>query len=572
MIVLSEKMSLLSHFPGKPFDIQIHVLKQVEQAINSGFKYIVIQAPTGTGKSFIGATIARFKGTSSILSSTTDLEDQYNRDFPWMYTIRGKSHFDCKQLQDQFGHLKQDGIKIKKNELKCDKGECFDDLAKKWCKYHPDRDGFKIENKGTLTEKIIHEESEQNFCSYYLQKFKALVASHTIFNYAVYLSLMQYTHELPTKNVLIWDEAHDLENHIVNFYGITIWKGWADFTNTQFPKFRAGEDKDVAKWLEYLKVLSRQYKEFIDTCRASIRAGKQTNAYNHSTLKKAEERAEKIEFVMQEIMGDMNNYVVTKVNRDLVDNIKSVNIEPIDISKQGVKMFASAGLNVFMSATINKQVFCRSAGIPSHECIFIEVKHTPFAVQNRMVNFLNVARLGANSSASDMDTVVRKIDELMSKHRNEKGLILTTSYKQVSEIEIGLSEENASRLMRTGNEYLTRSDILKNHIESKKPAVLISPSLWQGIDLKDNQSRFQIIVKAPFLDLGDGRINAKRNLDPRWYNVQSAMKLIQGCGRSIRHHEDYAVTYVLDTNATSLLNRISNEVPDWFKESVRGVW
>ncbi|HLE34845.1 MAG TPA: DEAD/DEAH box helicase family protein, partial [Nitrososphaerales archaeon] len=72
-------MSILSYFPGQPRQVQVEVLKQVESYISSGYKYIVIQAPTGSGKSYINATIARSKETSSILTSTTDLQDQYKR-------------------------------------------------------------------------------------------------------------------------------------------------------------------------------------------------------------------------------------------------------------------------------------------------------------------------------------------------------------------------------------------------------------------------------------------------------------------------------------------------------------
>jgi len=47
------------------------------------------------------------------------------------------------------------------------------------------------------------------------------------------------------------------------------------------------------------------------------------------------------------------------------------------------------------------------------------------------------------------------------------------------------------------------------------------------------------------------------------------MKLIQGCGRSIRHENDYALTYVLDANASSLMKRTWNSVPAWFREVIR---
>ncbi len=51
----------------------------------------------------------------------------------------------------------------------------------------------------------------------------------------------------------------------------------------------------------------------------------------------------------------------------------------------------------------------------------------------------------------------------------------------------------------------------------------------------------------PYSDLGDRWINEKRKISGQWYNWQTALRLVQGYGRSIRSKEDYAVTYVLDS-------------------------
>ena len=54
--------------------------------------------------------------------------------------------------------------------------------------------------------------------------------------------------------------------------------------------------------------------------------------------------------------------------------------------------------------------------------------------------------------------------------------------------------------------------MLRKHYESKKQTVLISPSLHLGVDLKDDLSRFQVIVKVPYPDLTDKKITAKRTV------------------------------------------------------------
>ncbi len=106
-----------------------------------------------------------------------------------------------------------------------------------------------------------------------------------------------------------------------------------------------------------------------------------------------------------------------------------------------------------------------------------------------------------------------------------------------------------------------REEILEQHMLLNKPTVLISPSLWVGIDLKDDLSRFQIVAKTPYLSLSDKRIRVKMESNHTWYRYETLMKLLQGFGRSIRHKDDNAITYVLDSTAEQLIKSMKNYVP-----------
>ena len=90
----------------------------------------------------------------------------------------------------------------------------------------------------------------------------------------------------------------------------------------------------------------------------------------------------------------------------------------------------------------------------------------------------------------------------MSIHRYDKGIIHTTSYEQLNFIKENVSRENARRLIVTDPE-IQRDEVLKQHIDSIKPTVLISPSLHTGLNLKDELSRFQIITKVPYPNKSD---------------------------------------------------------------------
>ncbi|MGB8935256.1 MAG: helicase C-terminal domain-containing protein [Candidatus Nitrosopolaris sp.] len=66
------------------------------------------------------------------------------------------------------------------------------------------------------------------------------------------------------------------------------------------------------------------------------------------------------------------------------------------------------------------------------------------------------------------------------------------------------------------------------------------------------------------------RINEKRTINGKWYIWQTALKLVQGYGRSIRSKEDWAKTYVLDSAFGLFLEKNKNILPDWFTQAIQG--
>ena len=66
------------HFPfSHPRKFQLETISEILEAINKGYKYIVLEAGTGTGKSAIAATLSQMFDSSFILTITKQLQDQY---------------------------------------------------------------------------------------------------------------------------------------------------------------------------------------------------------------------------------------------------------------------------------------------------------------------------------------------------------------------------------------------------------------------------------------------------------------------------------------------------------------
>ena len=88
--------------------------------------------------------------------------------------------------------------------------------------------------------------------------------------------------------------------------------------------------------------------------------------------------------------------------------------------------------------------------------------------------------------------------------------------------------------------------------------------------MHDDLSRFQIIVKLPYISMADERVKRKMKNNQSWYTCKMMRNLVQECGRSTRNDKDWAVTYILDNafmksvkyNKKWLSNQFLNRIVD----------
>ena len=63
------------------------ILEQIEEKLNSGYKKIILCAPTGVGKSLVGATTAKHFDSSFTVTASKHLQDQYIKDIPFLKPV-----------------------------------------------------------------------------------------------------------------------------------------------------------------------------------------------------------------------------------------------------------------------------------------------------------------------------------------------------------------------------------------------------------------------------------------------------------------------------------------------------
>ena len=566
-------MKLINYFPLKKIrNNQEKILHEIEEAIKSNIKYIFLEAPTGFGKSPIAITLASFLGSSHICTSTKDLQNQYSKDFNFIKEAKGKRNFPCILKENE-------GIHETCEYGPCQKNKDFD------CLYKTRLPDYKINGLGTKFEhidigqfeklKYIKKNNQQmrfeSFewepCKYFHQKWISTKASHAIYNYKYFLSDLYFSNIISKRELLVFDEVHNIESEVSDFKSFII---NSDNITRLFPKLQLPnrKEEEIETWIEFCEDYKETLLDFMEDFEYAMENNFLKEPFTEKNLIDCINREKNLEFVLTDIKTNKNNWLVTNIERKSKDLIRKITLTPLDISYYFKEILEVSNYGLFMSATIlNKEYLCKLTGLSQDKIKFIRVKHSDFPKENRPIYLMNIAWLNSGNILDNLPIIAKTVNNIMSIHKNEKGIIHTTSYLQLEYIKNNLNRENLQRLIESGP-TTDRIETLQRHSRNTKPTVLISPSFYQGLDLKDDLSRFQIIIKIPYPDLSDKKVVALRKKDMNWYLWNTIVRLTQTYGRSIRSREDYASTYILDSNINYLLRNVNDMFPSWFIEAI----
>jgi len=244
---------------------------------------------------------------------------------------------------------------------------------------------------------------------------------------------------------------------------------------------------------------------------------------------------------------------------------KEVTFTPLYVNLLAQDMFKRAKHVIFMSGTIiDHQQFARTLGVQDYQYIEVDSDFDPKASPILCCTKFNLNYKNLDEHLPIMVKLVEKICN--DEHPNEKGIIHTHTFKITKTVQEGLGSSRRYLLREPG---ISNELILKEHKLSENPTVLISPSLGFGTDLFDDFGRFSIIMKTPYLPLGNKRIKILFDKNKRWYQMKALVNLVQMCGRTTRSKEDSSVTYILDGTAVNLIKMNSDRLPKWFLHRLR---
>ena len=226
---------------------------------------------------------------------------------------------------------------------------------------------------------------------------------------------------------------------------------------------------------------------------------------------------------------------------------------------------AHTGFRILMSATFSDpSEYLRGIALKRAKYVKLE---SQFNFEKSPIYYYNTRRMSYKHIESNLPWLIEKVNTIIAQHKGESGLIHSASYDLSMKIFNGLTIENRKRvLIYNGTEE--KRNFLED-LKNNKDKVIIGPSLLEGLDMKDDFSRFQIFAKVPYLSLGDRFVKTKMQINPGWYRLKAATAILQGIGRIVRNEGDWGVTYFLDGSLSDLIHQNRRMFPNDFYSRIK---
>lgn len=519
-------------FPYKPRGNQVEALKWLANPDFTDVSYKILELPVGSGKSNIGITysiyLAQTQGDSFILTPQKILQEQYETSFANnpkidIASLYGKTNYQC--------HEKKSNCEI----------------------------------GGML-------KPECDSCPFKRAKKRAKSAHNTVMNYKLALLAFGYTNMFKEdRSLLILDECHTLEEHLVDFDAVKIMEYRCKKYELPFAVQKT--IKDAVEWIEgkYLPKLT----ELCNKMRGEVdyildKEGDQVTSAEVAKIKECNSMCDHFDEVRQlsmQSMEDLTNQFVL-----VHDNI-SFAFKRLYGSYTFKHILEPRASNMlFMSSTVlNKNGFCKDLGIDPKDAAFLSLP-SEFAIENRPVYFMPHMKMNVAWSKPDMkadrDMLLNSIKKLLELHKGESGIIHTANFQIARWLVEELEDHDDHRIYHHNPDSGdSRGNVITAFMEDPQPALLISPSITEGLDLKDDLGRFAIILKVPFGHLGDQWIKRRMEISSEWYQRRALIDIIQGGGRVVRGPEDKGTVYILDGSWSYLMKTTNHMIPKWWKEA-----
>lgn len=514
---------------------QRETLEQAKEYLwENDYENVIIDAPVGTGKSPINVALGRYA------------DDAF-------YTTPQKAL--RKQLQDDnvLGHH----LKALRSraEYVCD---------------------YSGQNCKECLVNTSYDKSCANYdgCTYWNNKMATMNKDIAVltFAYLIYDTTMgDGDHTFDDRELLIVDECHNLEGQVASlFMGFDVSK--ATLPNEVVGEYVEEIDDDVMHYGEVESTL-KTIKDRAEDFRSNYSGVDEMSGLVDMCQEYIDGMRE-----LEDSVEHGNPWVVNiteeQYNGDIIQNL---NVKPVDVNNfLRRKIWCRGEKKVLSTATMpfrgNPERWCARIGLDYDDTAIIHVG-MHFPVKNRPIYTSSMVGSMSNGGASDnWIHIMEKMNELAARHKGQKGLVHTTSYKRAKKM-FEWSREGEWKHLR-GNVLHHRGEddgeIIDVWQETDKD-ILATPSMTDGVDLNDNKCRWQVLMKVPYPSLSDSRVKYMLEERPssgwQWYYENTANTIVQSVGRAVRSRHDNASYYILDEDFEKVRKQV--QFPHWFIEAIQ---
>jgi len=516
-------------------------------------KFFLLNLPVGSGKSHLALMVSDWYRKNvnkmakiDIITNSKILQDQYSDTYESISDLKGKENYECESYS-----------------CSCSQGAEFNRLNKTSCEscpYTSARESF-ISGGMSLT----------NFYLYIL--------------YAIYNPKLIESRDA---RVLIVDEAHEFDDVMSDFISIKI-------TENIVKKFKFSNESDIIKklktisniseYVDFLKYLSgeivtttEQMEGGLSGQRRNVREDKRdlkiskllktknTDVRVMQLVTDLKQYQLKIEVFLKEFKENPNNWVLEQNYNEKLKQ-KELSLEPIWAYDYLDKyVFSHYDMVFLMSGTIlDKNLFCQLNGLDVTKAVYYSIP-SPFPLRNRQIYYMPLGKMSYKSKEETFKRYIPYVKKLLDKYKGKKGIIHTNSFELSNWIQKSIKDP---RLIF--HDSSNKDEMLKMHMESEEPTVIVSPSMDTGVSFDNDSARFQIIAKVPYPSLGSQKNKLRQKNNPEWYSWKTVSGLIQMTGRPVRSDMDYADTIIIDGGFGDVIKHSSHFLPDWIQEAIKKV-
>jgi ATP-dependent DNA helicase DinG len=475
----------------------------IASMLESKNRVTALSAPTGFGKSPAYIAYALLSGKPTcVVTSSRGLQDQLLKDYSeiGLVDLRGKNNYPC-EMRDDFS--------------------CHEGMAAR-CPYR---------------------ESIQ--CPYRQAAMRASVSPLVVTNYSKWIADKCDNQGLSHIQQVVFDEGHDAPEAVAKAMQVTLsadeiekdlraryplsvesfgcWKIWASVAYTV-----AQEEVEIQKEILKAEVTPRS---------SSVRKYLHLIDLQHKLSVLA--------------TANQNDWVV----EELEDGFVFDPIRPVKYSESALLL--GRPRVIIVSATLRpKTLWMLGQGKGTYDFHEFDSEFDP-----RRCPVYYVPTMRVDVKAKDLGMLWARLDQIIARRRDRKGIIHTISYARRDDI-LARSRFASSMLVNVKGEPATFTiDVFK---KAGPGTILVSPSVGTGYDFPMKDCEWQFMCKIPFAD-GRAKIVKARQEDDKEFGPYMAMQtMVQAFGRGMRSKEDRCENFIADDHLSWFLPKYRHLAPKSF--------